>query len=166
MNTKPIRYPGNVLQPYDGRNAIYIAAELNKTFVNENCLFTVGDGKKYGRSSTRKRRNIQFYNVKLQPGTHYSVLQRTFKTAVSGKLMCTFYSVDVDDYKFHSNLAADTTVPRSYTAAKYENKLLKNMRKVRASNISKTDIPDFPHTIFCRTLQVLAIYTDFCGYIH
>ena len=85
-STKPIRYPGNNLHPYNGISPTYIAAELDKTFVNENSLFTVGDGKKYGRSSTRKRRNIEFENVKLQPGTDYSVLQRTFKTAVSGKL--------------------------------------------------------------------------------
>ena len=86
-STKPSLYPGNDLQPYDGTNPTYIAAELDKTFMNENSLFTVGDGKKYGRSSSRKRRNIEFKNVKLTPGTHYSVLQRTFKTAVSDKLV-------------------------------------------------------------------------------
>ena len=86
-NKKPSLYPGNDLQPYDGTNPIYVAAELHKTFVNENTLFTVGDGEKYTRSSKRKRRNIEFKNVELTSGTDYSVLQRTFKTAVSGKLL-------------------------------------------------------------------------------
>ena len=84
---KPVRYPGNDLHSYNGKNPTYIAAELDKTFVNENSLFTVGDGKKYGRSSTRKRRNIEIENVKLTPGTYYSVLQRTFKSAVSAKFI-------------------------------------------------------------------------------
>ena len=86
-HTKPSLYPGNDLRPYDGTNLMYVAAELDKTFINKNSLFTVGDGKKYKRSTKRKRRNFEYENVKLQPGTHYSVLQRTFKTAVSGKLV-------------------------------------------------------------------------------
>ncbi|XP_028402410.1 uncharacterized protein LOC114525351 [Dendronephthya gigantea] len=82
-NRKPTKHPGNDLQPYD-KNTVnskpYIAAELGKTFVNQNSLFTVGDDKSYSKTR-RTRRDISFKNVKLEPDTGYSVFQRTFKSA-------------------------------------------------------------------------------------
>ncbi len=87
--TKPTNQPGNDLQPYDVNtvdNQPYIAAELDTSDVNKNSVFTVGDGEKYVRTGRRKRRSIEFQNVKLEPETCYSVLQRAFKSAVSGEI--------------------------------------------------------------------------------
>ncbi|XP_028402371.1 uncharacterized protein LOC114525314 [Dendronephthya gigantea] len=82
-NRKPTKHPGNDLQPYD-KNTVntkpYIAAELEKTFVNKNSLFTVGDGKSYSKAA-RTRRDISFKNARLELDTGYSVFQRTFKNA-------------------------------------------------------------------------------------
>ena len=86
--TKPTNQPGNDLQPYDVNtvdNQPYIAAELDATSVNNNSVFTVGDGERYVRCGKRTR-TIEFQNVKLQPETYYSVFQRTFKSAVSGEI--------------------------------------------------------------------------------
>ncbi len=87
-NTKPTSHQGNDLQPYDVNtvdNQPYIAAELDATSVNNNSVFTVGDGERYVRCGKRTR-TIEFQNVKLEPGTYYSVFQRTFKSAVSGEI--------------------------------------------------------------------------------
>ena len=87
---KPTEHPGNDLLPYDENtvdNQPYIAAQLDGTNINQNSIFTVGDGKKYTPSSTRKRRSTNYQNVQLEPETYYSVFQRTFKSAVSGKLL-------------------------------------------------------------------------------
>ena len=66
-------------------NKPYIAAELDKAYFKNDTIFTVGDGKQYGRSGTRTRRSISFKNVKLEPKTFYSVFQRTFKSTVRSK---------------------------------------------------------------------------------
>ena len=63
-------------------NVPYIAAELDRDYVTIRKLFTVGDGKRYSESTNRKRRDVQFLNVKLEPDTYYSVFQRTFKNDV------------------------------------------------------------------------------------
>jgi hypothetical protein len=83
----PTYHPGNNLRPYDAKtvdNQPYIAAQLDGTNINQNSVFTVGDGKGYAPSSTRKRRSTNYRNVQLEPETYYSVFQRTFKSAVSG----------------------------------------------------------------------------------
>ena len=63
-------------------NVPYIAAELDRDYVTVRKCFTVGDGKRYSKSINRKRRDVQFLNVKLEPDTYYSVFQRTFKNDV------------------------------------------------------------------------------------
>ena len=78
--------PSN-LKPYDAvstGNEPYIAAEFSKMFVDKNLSFTVGDGKLYRKGSKRSRRNSAsgFMNAKLEPGSYYSVFQRTFKSDV------------------------------------------------------------------------------------
>jgi hypothetical protein len=86
-NAKPTDHPGNDRLPYDVKtvdNQPYIAAQLDGTNINQNSVFTVGDGKRYASSSTRKRRITNYQNVQLEPETYYSVFQRTFKSAVSG----------------------------------------------------------------------------------
>jgi hypothetical protein len=86
---KPTEHPGNDLLPYDENtvdNQPYIAAQLDGTNINQNSVFTVGDDKKYAPSGTRKRRSTNYQNVQLEPETYYSVFQRTFQSAVSGKL--------------------------------------------------------------------------------
>ncbi len=91
--TKPTTHPGNDLQPYNVNTVDkqpYIAAELDATYVNNNSIFTVGDGERYARSGTRTRRNTEFHNFKLEPQTYYSVFQRTFKNAVSGIIIWLF----------------------------------------------------------------------------
>ena len=89
-DTKPTEHPGNDLLPYDENtvdNQPYIAAQLNGTNINQNSVFTVGDGERYASSSTRKRRSTNYQNVRLEPETYYSVFQRTFENAVSGEII-------------------------------------------------------------------------------
>jgi hypothetical protein len=87
---KPTSHPGNDLQPFS-RNPDdtkpYITAELTRNYVSENRLFTVGDDEIYNGSDRREKRNIKYHNVKLQPDTHYSVFQRTFRGKVGGNLL-------------------------------------------------------------------------------
>ena len=65
----------------------YITAELSLAQVEKYKDFTIGDGRNYERSSTRRRRDNadrkSFYNRPLEAGLFYSAFQRTFQSEVS-----------------------------------------------------------------------------------
>ncbi|CAB3993153.1 Hypothetical predicted protein [Paramuricea clavata] len=84
-NSTPTYHPGKDLLPYDVNtvdNQSYIAAQLDGTNINQNGVFTVGDGKRYAPTSTRKRRSTNYRNVELEAKTYYSVFKEHLKMQI------------------------------------------------------------------------------------
>ncbi|XP_057298932.1 uncharacterized protein LOC130629668 isoform X2 [Hydractinia symbiolongicarpus] len=76
--------PNDSLKPYGENNEdLYVAAEFRAEQFSDYYKFKLGDGKEYTRRRLRQKIDLtdkffSFLNVKLKPGTEYSILQRAY----------------------------------------------------------------------------------------